>query len=99
MDGSRIEGTIPSTTPDDPSMAIRKHASATFPLSRCVEEERISLEGAEYLRGAIRNARNILVAGGTRSGKTTFVNALIKEGEYRYERVYGLNAGNERKNG
>ena len=79
MDGSRVEGTVPPTTPDGPSMAIRKHASAIFPLSRYVEEGRIPGECAEYLRGAIRDARNILVAGGTRSGKTTFVNALIKE--------------------
>jgi type IV secretion system protein VirB11 len=79
LDGSRVEGTIPPTSPDGPSMAIRKHASAIFPLSRYVEEGRVSEEGAEYLRGAIRDARNILVAGGTRSGKTTFVNALIKE--------------------
>ena len=79
LDGSRVEGTVPPTTPDGPSMAIRKHASAIFPLSRYVEEERVSEEAAEYLRGAIRDARNILVAGGTRSGKTTFVNALIKE--------------------
>ena len=79
LDGSRVEGTVPPTTPDGPSMAIRKHASAIFPLSRYVEEGRIPLEGAEYLRGAIRDARNILVAGGTRSGKTTFVNALIRE--------------------
>jgi type IV secretion system protein VirB11 len=60
-------------------MSIRKHASAIFPLSRYVEEKRITPEAAEYLREAIRDARNILVAGGTSSGKTTFVNALIRE--------------------
>jgi type IV secretion system protein VirB11 len=79
LDGSRVAGTIPPTSPDGPSMAIRKHASAIFPLSQYVDEERISSEAAEYLREAIRDERNILVAGGTSSGKTTFVNALIKE--------------------
>lgn len=79
LDGSRVEGAIPPTTPDGPSISIRKHASAIFPLSRYVSEGRIPGEAAEYLREAIRDAKNILVAGGTSSGKTTFVNALIRE--------------------
>jgi type IV secretion system protein VirB11 len=79
LDGSRVVGTIPPTTPDGPSMTIRKHASAIFPLSQYVDEGRISPEGAEYLREAMRDEKNILVAGSTSSGKTTFVNALIKE--------------------
>jgi type IV secretion system protein VirB11 len=60
-------------------MTIRKHASVVIPLSRYISERRISREAAEYLRESIRDARNILVAGGTSSGKTTFVNALILE--------------------
>ena len=66
LDGSRLTGSIPPTSPDGPSMTIRKHASAIFPLSRYVEEDRIPAECAEYLREAIRDAQNILVAGGTR---------------------------------
>ncbi|MCL2010622.1 MAG: P-type conjugative transfer ATPase TrbB [Synergistaceae bacterium] len=79
LDGSRVEGAIPPTTPGGPSISIRKHASAIFPLSRYVSEARIPEEAAEYLREAIRGAKNILVAGGTSSGKTTLVNALIRE--------------------
>ena len=79
LDGSRVEGTVPPVTPGGPSMSIRKHASAIFPLSQYVEEQRITPEAADYLRDSIRDARNILVAGGTSSGKTTFVNALIRE--------------------
>ncbi|GHV30675.1 conjugal transfer protein TrbB [Synergistales bacterium] len=79
LDGSRVEGTVPPVTPDGPSVSIRKHASAIFPLSKYVDERRIPQEGAEYLRDNIRDAKNILVAGGTSSGKTTFVNALIRE--------------------
>jgi type IV secretion system protein VirB11 len=60
-------------------MTIRKHASTVIPLSQYVGERRISPEAAEYLRESIRDAQNILVAGGTSSGKTTFVNALILE--------------------
>jgi type IV secretion system protein VirB11 len=79
LDGSRVEGAIPPVSPDGPSMTIRKHASAVFPLSRYIEERRITQAAVDYLRGSIRDAKNILVAGGTSSGKTTFVNALIKE--------------------
>jgi type IV secretion system protein VirB11 len=79
LDGSRVEGAIPPVSPDGPSMTIRKHASGIIPLSQYVLEKRIPERAAEYLRGAIRDAQNILVAGGTSSGKTTFVNALIKE--------------------
>jgi type IV secretion system protein VirB11 len=79
LDRSRVEGAIPPASPEGPSMSIRKRASAVFPLSRYVEEQRITQEAADYLRDSIRDARNILVAGGTSSGKTTFVNALIKE--------------------
>jgi type IV secretion system protein VirB11 len=79
LDGSRVEGSIPPVSPGGPSMTIRKHTSTVIPLSRYVSEKRIPPEAAEYLRTAIRDAQNILVAGGTSSGKTTFVNALILE--------------------
>lgn len=79
LDGSRIEGTVPPTSPEGPALSIRKHASAIFPLSQYVEEGRITQQSVDYLRQAIQDRRNILVAGGTSSGKTTFVNALIKE--------------------
>jgi type IV secretion system protein VirB11 len=79
LDGSRVEGAIPPTTPDGPSISIRKHASAIFPLSQYVSERRITEEAAGYLQEAIRDAKNILVAGGTSSGKTTFINAIIRK--------------------
>jgi type IV secretion system protein VirB11 len=79
LDGSRVEGAIPPVSPDGPSMTIRKHASTVIPLSQYVSEKRIPERAAEYLRESISEAQNILVAGGTSSGKTTFVNALILE--------------------
>jgi type IV secretion system protein VirB11 len=79
LDGSRVEGAIPPVSPDGPSMTIRKHASTVIPLSQYVLEKRIPECAAEYLRESIRDAQNILVAGGTSSGKTTFINALILE--------------------
>jgi type IV secretion system protein VirB11 len=79
FNGSRVEGTIPPVSPEGPSMCVRKHTSAIFPLSQYVSEGRIPDEAAEYLKEAIRGEKNILIAGGTSSGKTTFVNSLMKE--------------------
>jgi type IV secretion system protein VirB11 len=76
LDGSRIEGTVPPVS-EGPGITIRKHSSAVFPLSRYVEEERISAERGACLREAVEARKNILVAGGTGSGKTTFINALL----------------------
>ena len=76
LDGSRVEGVIPPVV-RSASMSIRKHSSAVFPISRYIAEGRISQAGWDYLRDAIETRKNILIAGGTGSGKTTFVNAIL----------------------
>ena len=79
LDGSRVEGAIPPASPEGPSISIRKHASTLIPLSQYETEGRITAATADFLRGALRDAKNIVVSGGTSSGKTTFTNALIAE--------------------
>jgi len=79
IDGSRVWGGIPPATPLGPSLVIRKHSSAVFPLQKYVEEGRIPQECADYVRKCIKECKNIVVAGGTSSGKTTFINSLIRE--------------------
>jgi len=76
LDGSRIEGLLSPVT-KGPTLTIRKHSSAVFPLERYAAEKRISTVGMEYLKNAIENRKNLLIAGGTGSGKTTFVNAVL----------------------
>lgn len=77
-DGSRVEGVIPPLVAS-PTINIRKKASAVFPLTQYVEEGRASEGDYAVLRMAIQNRKNLLVVGGTGTGKTTFCNALLHE--------------------
>ena len=77
-DGSRVEGVIPPIVPR-PSFNLRKKASAIFPLDQYVQSGRALQSDVEILRDAIKKRKNILVVGGTGTGKTTFVNAIINE--------------------
>ena len=76
LDGSRIEGAIPPVVPN-PIFAIRKRASMVYTLDEYACMEILGGEQVLLLREAIQAHKNILVVGGTGSGKTTLVNALI----------------------
>ena len=77
-DGSRVEGVIPPIVPN-PSFNIRKKASAVFSLEEYVNSGRATNQEIHILCEAITARKNILVVGGTGTGKTTFVNAIINE--------------------
>jgi P-type conjugative transfer ATPase TrbB len=76
--GERFEGLIPPVVAA-PAFAIRKPAVAVFTLDDYVTAGIIRPGQAEALRRAVVERRNILVAGGTSTGKTTLVNALLAE--------------------
>lgn len=76
--GERFEGLLPPVVAS-PSFAIRKPAVAVFTLGDYVDAGIMSAEQAEALRVAVLARKNILVAGGTSTGKTTLVNALLAE--------------------
>ena len=78
LDGSRFAGQLPPVVPS-PTFAIRKKAVAVFTLDEYVERKIMSRQQQETLIAAVRGHRNILVIGGTGSGKTTLVNAVINE--------------------
>ena len=88
LDGSRFAGQIPPIVPAT-TFAVRKRASRVFTLDQYVQAGILTPEEKEFLRKAIRAHRNILVTGGTGSGKTTLVNALIREvtAQYPSERL------------
>src|SRR3954447_13809226 len=76
--GERFEGLLPPVVAA-PAFAIRKPAVAVFTLDDYVAREIMSSEQARILRGAVAARKNILVAGGTSTGKTTLTNALLAE--------------------
>ena len=77
LDGSRFEGTDCPIAPG-PSFTIRKKPSTIFTLDDYVEKGILDSTLLAFLHEAIRRKCNILVVGGTGSGKTTFVNAMIE---------------------
>jgi type IV secretion system protein VirB11 len=78
LDGSRFAGQLPPIVPA-PIFAIRKRAIAIFTLEQYVDAGIMTPAQYEALKSFVANHRNILVIGGTGSGKTTLVNAIINE--------------------
>ncbi|GAC88767.1 conjugal transfer protein TrbB [Gluconobacter thailandicus F149-1 = NBRC 100600] len=84
--GERFEGLLPPVV-TAPSFAIRKPAAAVFTLDDYVAAGIMTAGQARFLRCAVAERKNILVAGGTSTGKTTLVNALLAEVAKTDERV------------
>lgn len=84
--GERFEGLLPPVV-TAPVFAIRKPAVAVFTLADYVAAAIITDEQANLLRRAVAARRNILVAGGTSTGKTTLTNALLAEVAKTVDRV------------
>ncbi|SDF34181.1 P-type conjugative transfer ATPase TrbB [Desulfovibrio legallii] len=79
LDGSRFEGTFPPLVGPGASFSLRKKASRVITMREYLEQGIIAPEVVPIIRHAILDRKNIVVVGGTSSGKTTFVNAIIHE--------------------
>lgn len=77
IDSSRFEAVLPPVTAG-PIFAIRKKASKVFTFEEYLAAGNLSPEARDILEEAVIQRKNILVVGGTGSGKTTFVNAIIE---------------------
>jgi pilus assembly protein CpaF len=75
-DGSRMAALIPPVVNPNPMMTIRKFTSRNFTIHDLVERKALTETQAETLTGHVRRGDNILISGGTSSGKTTLANVL-----------------------
>ena len=84
--GERFEGVLPPVV-KAPAFAIRKRAVGVIRLDHYVTDNILTVHQADFLRKAVRARLNILIAGGTSSGKTTMANALLAEMAVTGDRV------------
>jgi pilus assembly protein CpaF len=74
--GHRVHVVLPPVSRAGISVTIRKHSKSSFGLSDLVRLGSISEAAVDFLQLAMEQERNMVIAGGTGTGKTTFINAL-----------------------
>ena len=75
-DGSRVNAIIPPLAIDGSCVSIRKFSKDPLQVSDLIEKHSFTPEIAELLRGIVRARLNVLISGGTGTGKTTILNIL-----------------------
>lgn len=85
-DGSRFQGFLPRVV-KAPAFNIRKHSSRIMTLDDYVKQGIMTIRQQEIIKQAIADKKNIIAAGGTKSGKTTFLNAILEETSKTNDRI------------
>lgn len=83
-DGSRINAVLPPMAPKGASLTIRKFRKSPFKMQDYIKAGTLTDKAAYFLHACLISRMNLIVSGGTGTGKTTFLNALsglIPEGE------------------
>jgi pilus assembly protein CpaF len=75
-DGSRVNVIIPPLSPRSPTMTIRKFRREKFKMAELIANGTITEGLAEFLKACVQQRLNIVISGGTGTGKTTLLNAL-----------------------
>jgi pilus assembly protein CpaF len=77
-DGSRVNAVIPPLALDGPSLSIRRFSVDPLEMEDFIRFKTLTPEIGEILKGIVRARLNVLISGGTGSGKTTFLNVLSR---------------------
>jgi pilus assembly protein CpaF len=75
-DGSRVNAVIPPLAIDGPALCIRRFGAFANDINFLVQRGTLTYEMVELLRAVVGSKLNILISGGTGTGKTTFLNCL-----------------------
>jgi pilus assembly protein CpaF len=75
-DGSRVNAIIPPLSIDGPSLSIRKFSKDPLQLHHLVEKRSLTPEIGELMKAIVQARLNVLISGGTGTGKTTMLNIL-----------------------
>lgn len=87
--GERFQGVLPPLT-DAPTFAVRKPPKHIFRLDDYIASGVMTPKQARVIRHAVRERKNIVISGGTGTGKTTLANAVLAEPDFANERVVVL---------
>jgi pilus assembly protein CpaF len=75
-DGSRVNAVVPPLALDGSLLSIRKFAKTPISLARLIEIGSVPAQVAEVMKAVVAARLNVLISGGTGSGKTTMLNAM-----------------------
>jgi pilus assembly protein CpaF len=75
-DGSRVNAIIPPLALDGPSLSIRRFGKKRYTVDDLIEKETVTPDMVEFMQAIVKARLNVLVCGGTGSGKTTMLNCL-----------------------
>jgi pilus assembly protein CpaF len=75
-DGSRLQAVIPPAAPDGPYVSIRRFSRDSFSLTRLLDLGTFTQDAHDALEAIVASKLNVMIAGGTGSGKTSLLNAF-----------------------